>query len=292
MEAVLAVIATREPFIRHAEDARGHRGLPRRRHFRFFYRSALGRREESDVLLDVVDEAREVHTVVGLPVRAHFLPAEREVLVRVPTIESLLGDKLTAFAPHTSGVPLYRPDGTVRDVQQVAKQLFDIGVLFDAATDFSTIADSYDAMVEIERSYRFPNPSREDCLRDTWNACIGLVAATMKKAVAGRYPDGVHLHDGLDRMRGHITDPTYAQMGARPTLAAKCALLAAHLWTHEHFDFGHGRWANTPDQLEGVRTASLNGTHLPWLDRMKGVNPEAYFYLHEAVMLLRGAGLV
>jgi hypothetical protein len=101
-----------------------------------------------------------------------------------------LGDKLTAFAPHTSGVPLYHPDGTVRDVQQVAKQLFDVGVLFDAATNFDTIVSNYDLVVEIERTYRDPNPSREDCLRDTWKACIGLLA--QRPDIVAAYPDGAH----------------------------------------------------------------------------------------------------
>ena len=43
-------------------------------------------------------------------------------------MNSLLGDKLTAFAPRTIGI-LYHP---LRKTD-IAKQLFDVGVLFDAA---------------------------------------------------------------------------------------------------------------------------------------------------------------
>lgn len=289
VDTVLAEIANKEPFTRHEEDVRGHRGMPRRRHFRFIYRSALGKQEETEVLLDIVEEEREVHTIVDKPIRTTFLVPEREMLARVPTIESLLGDKLTAFAPRTSGVPLYHPDGTIRDVQQVAKQLFDIGVLFDAATDFDAIASSYDAVVEIERTYRDPNPSREDCLRDTWNACIGLCAT--RNVDKQQYPDASHLNDGLNRMGGHVTTPAYIHgQEARRTLVAKTALLVAHLLVKERFSFTDGKYSAA--KLDDVRPLTLNGTSLMWLDGMKAVNPEAYFYLHRAVRLLVEAGIL
>lgn len=291
VDAVLAEVATKEPFLRHEEDVRGHRGMPRRRHFRFFYRSALGKQLETEVLLDVVEEEREVHAIVNRPIGTSFLIAQREVLACVPTVESLLGDKLTAFAPHTSGVPLYRPDGTARDVQQVAKQLFDIGVLFDVAEDFDVLLGSYDAVVEVERTYRDPNPSRVDCLRDTWRACIGLLA--QRPEVMSAYPDGVHINNGFRRMMGHVTTPAYVSgFEARRTLAAKCALLVAHLWVEESFGFGNGRWNGSPEQFDIVKGATFTGTSFQWLNSMRDVNPEAYFYMHKAVTMLREAGVI
>lgn len=289
VDEVLAEIAKKDPFTGYKEDERGHRGMPRRRHFRFFYRSVLGKQEETEVLLDIVEEEREAHDIVDKPIRAHFVPVEREVLVKVPTVESLLGDKLTAFAPHTSGVPLYHPNGSVRDVQQVAKQLFDIGVLFDAADDFDAVLSSYDAVVEIERTYRDPNPSREDCLRDTWSACIGLCA--QKPIHVKDYPDALLINDGLNRMGGHVTTPAYIQgLEARRTLAAKAALLVAHLWVNERFSLSEGKYSAA--KLDQVRAATLNGKPLMWLDGMKAVNPEAYYYLHRAVTMLNEAKIL
>jgi predicted nucleotidyltransferase component of viral defense system len=291
VDAVLEEVATKEPFLRYEEDVRGHRGMPCRRHFRFIYRSALGKQAETDVLLDVVEEEREVHTIVDKRIGTSFLIAQREVLARVPTVESLLGDKLTAFAPRTSGVPLYHPDGTVRDVQQVAKQLFDVGVLFDAANDFDAIESSYDAVVEIERTYRDPNPSREDCLRDTWRACIGLLA--QRPDIAAAYPDGVHINNGLQRMMGHVTSPAYvSSFEAKRTLVAKCALLVAHLLVQERFDFMNGRWTSSAAQLSEVSDTSFNGTAFTWLNGMKAVNPEAHFYMHKAISMLQEARVI
>lgn len=47
-----------------------------------------------------------------------------ELTVNMPTLECLLGEKLTAFAPHTTGVPL----GKKKELE-IAKQLFDVAIL-------------------------------------------------------------------------------------------------------------------------------------------------------------------
>ncbi len=184
VNAVVQGIGARAPFLRWQEDDRGVRGLPQRRHFKFFYRSVLAGNVEQELLLDVVEEAREVHTLVTRPIRTSFLVPEAEHLVRVPTIEGLLGDKLTAFAPHTTGVPFHSPKSGEEQFQQVAKQLFDVGVLFDVATDFAAVAKSYDAVSAQESEYRGNQHSRAAALEDTWQACIALTAT--KPAILSR----------------------------------------------------------------------------------------------------------
>lgn len=218
VDAVVARIGRLAPFSRQEEDVRGIRGLPQRRHFKFFYRSALPPGIEQEVLLDMVEERTEVHTVVQRPIGTGFLQAERQVLVRVPTIESLLGDKLTAFAPATVGVPLRKADGSAADVQQVAKQLFDVGVLFDAAGDFAQVAGSYDSVCALEAGYRPARPTRGAALDDTLQACLALTAT--KKRELTLYPDALLLHDGFTRMAGHLTWPDFGREHRR-TLAAR-----------------------------------------------------------------------
>jgi hypothetical protein len=281
--AVVGAIGGRAPFLRWQEDDRGARGLPQRRHFKFFYRSALPGFVEQELLLDVVEEAREVHTLVTRPIRTSFLAPEVEHLVRVPTVESLLGDKLTAFAPHTTGVPFHQRSGE-EQLQQVAKQLFDVGVLFDVATDFDAVAKSYTAVSAQESEYRGNQHSREAALDDTWQACIALTAT--KPAIVANYPDAKLLHDGLDKMRGHLTTPAYvADVQARRTLAAKAAALAAYLRAGAAFDFGSMRYTGSREQIEALRAATLNGTPLAWIDGVKGANAEAYYYWHRAILL-------
>jgi hypothetical protein len=284
VNAVVQAIGARAPFLRWEADDRGVRGLPQRRHFKFFYRSALPGFVEQELLLDVVEEAREVHTLVTRPIRTSFLEPESEHLVRVPTIESLLGDKLTAFAPHTTGVPFYQRSGEGQS-QQVAKQLFDVGVLFDVASDFDAVAKSYNAVSAQELEYRGNQHSRDAALDDTWQACVALTAT--KPGILANFPDAKLLHDGLNKMRGHLTTPAYiGDVQARRTLAAKTAALAAHLRAGVSFAFEGMRYTGSPAQLDMLRVATLNGKPLSWIDGVKGANAEAYHYWYHAIQLV------
>ena len=280
VDAVIADVGGSAPFLRWKEDVRGARGLPQRRHFKFFYRSALGMGVVQEVLLDIVEETAAVHTIVERAIRTGFLVPDREILVRVPTVESLLGDKLTAFAPTTTGVLLRKADGSAADVQQVAKQLFDVGMLFEAAVDFAQVRHSYDAVCALESGYRSTRPSRAAALEDTLAACLALTAT--KKRDLAAFADAPLLHDGFERMRGHITWPEFGREHRR-TLAARAAVLVTHLRDGRDFDFSGKRYVGSSEQIEGLRPATLNGTQHAWLDGVKAVNPEAYYYWHLAL---------
>ena len=283
MTRLVDMIGRRAPFLGAEEDARGVRDLPQRRHFKFYFRSALGQQAELPVLLDVVEEHRPVHTTLQRAIRTPFLEPESEVFVTVPTIESLLGDKLTAFAPTTTGVPLRKPDGSAADVMQVTKQLFDVGVLFDAASDFAQMGQSYDAISALESGYRATRPTREAALDDTIKACLSLTAT--KAPVLALYPDAPLLHNGFERMAGHLTWAGFGREHRR-TLAAKAVVLAAHLRAGRNFDFATRRYTGSPEQIATLRAATLNGTSHAWLDGLKAVNPEAYHYWLAASQLL------
>jgi hypothetical protein len=44
------------------------------------------------------------------------------------------------------------------------------------------------------------------------------------------------------------------------------------------------RYTRSPEQLEGLKAASLSGHPLSWLDSIKSINDEAYFYMHNALV--------
>jgi hypothetical protein len=137
--AVLKQAGTHSPFTGYEHDAQRDRELSPKKHFRFFYPSAVEAKTDH-VLLDVLFERQVAPYCEPVVINTPFITLEREVRVGVPTVNSLLGDKLTAFAPHTIGIlyhPLRRTD--------IVKQLFDVDVLFDAATDLSVTAEAYAA---------------------------------------------------------------------------------------------------------------------------------------------------
>ncbi|MEI7935116.1 MAG: hypothetical protein WCK27_00370 [Verrucomicrobiota bacterium] len=83
-----------------------------------------------------------------------------------------------------------------------------------------------------------------------------------------------------------LTTPAYVRdVQARRTLASKAATLTAHLRAGVPFDFGTMRYTGSAQQLAALRVATLNGQPLSWIDGVRAVNSEAYYYWHRAILL-------
>lgn len=278
LDAVVARIAHMAPFTGFEEQDRGIRGLPRRRHFKFHYTSPTQGRS-LHILLDVVEEASCPVDLIDKPIRTPFIEVEREVLVRVPTLEALLGDKLTAFAPRTIGVPFQPANGKPCDTMQVVKQLFDVAELIGHAGDMSAVARAYDAMQVLENGYRGGDFTREQTLDDTRDACLTLATRDLRGVARSEEADW--LLDGAQRLRSHLIGGRFTLDDAR-IAAGKVALLGTVL--------RHGRVDLEPAALryhgdvEAIRPLQIAGE---WqvLNRLKAANPEAFFYWHRASLI-------
>ena len=90
-----------------------------KRHFKFTYDSPINNKQFY-ILLDVLEvETKEI--------RNDLLLTEEEYLtVKIPSADCILADKLTAFAPHTTGVELNKG----KDME-VMKQLYDVCSLIE-----------------------------------------------------------------------------------------------------------------------------------------------------------------
>ena len=80
------------PFIGYQEDERGYRGLPNRRHFKFIYNKIGGGSVTPYILLDVVEEKECLLPLISKPIKTNFIEIEKELSVKIPTVEGLLGD--------------------------------------------------------------------------------------------------------------------------------------------------------------------------------------------------------
>jgi hypothetical protein len=285
LERILAEVAIRAPFSHWEESVRDGGRLPKRRHFKFYYHSALGINELAppSVMLDVVEENDVVHALETKIITTGFLQAEREITVQLPTLESLLGDKLTAFAPTTTGVPLRRTDGMPGEAVQVVKQLFDVGMLFSLAINGSELSDTYRRAQAKEANYRGGIHSLDATLDDTIATC--LAATPFKDKVRSRFPDYPLLYNGYRGMRGHLTRPFSEEDFRR--FAAQTATLAAHIKTGTAIDFASLRYTGTAEQNAAIKANSFNNTPWDWLDGLKQINPAAYHYWMQTSRLLK-----
>lgn len=127
-------------------------------HSKFFYQVAfldeVDRRE--NILLDVLNEDCHYNEVLTLPVESQFIKMEGEPgLVKVPSAGDILGDKLTAYAPNTTGIP-YVKNGTDASME-IIKQLYDIARLFEITENLETTAKSFERIAEVELAPTLPS---------------------------------------------------------------------------------------------------------------------------------------
>jgi hypothetical protein len=93
-------------------------------------------------------------------------------MVTVPTVDSITGDKLTAFAPNTVGIPYMK--GKQSFAMEICKQLFDLNRLFDNIENIEVVAESFNRFAKHEIEYRkteHPDLTVEQVLKDTIDTC-------------------------------------------------------------------------------------------------------------------------
>lgn len=276
--AALAKVSRLSPLTGHEHDAQRDRELPPKKHFKVFYPSAIEPKTDH-VLLDVLFEPGVAPNCEPVIINTPFLIPEREVRVAVPTVNSLLGDKLTAFAPRTIGI-LYNP---LRKTD-IAKQLFDIGVLFDAATDLSVAADVYTATHARQLIYRNASFSLADTLNDSIE--FGFLYSQLGLRGHVKTEQGLYLQEGVTALQNHLVNQPFRRDEAR-IAAAKVACISAWIQlrpagvTIEQLRFQAERVANLRDlQIQA-----------PWssLTRLKGGNAQAFHYWYQAQRILIGS---
>ena len=79
-------------------------GVPKA-HYTFAYKSSIKGAYTGTILLDILLEDSSYPEVADKEIKAKWIETEDKTMVTVPTIDAITGDKLTAFAPNTIGIP-------------------------------------------------------------------------------------------------------------------------------------------------------------------------------------------
>lgn len=280
LDRILEEVAKVPPFVGYEEQIRGYRGLPDRRHFKFFYSPLINGNPAPFVFLDVVEELHVPHDVIRKPITPSILEIRREILVNIPKVESLLADKLTAFAPRTTGVPFNPGNGDPPDTMQIVKQLFDVGELFNLAEDLTEVRRVYQKVFALENEYRGGGFTPADALEDTLQASLSLSKHQIKGV--NDSPDALTLVDGVRKLKSHLVDHNFTLDMAK--LAGAKAALMARLIACEESGQSLEIYKTIPPPEE-IRLLNIDGD---WerLNRLKSVNPAAFWYWYQASNLL------
>lgn len=105
---ILNSICERQGFTKWEPVERQAKGQIKKSHYKLFYPSSVMDGKEQNILLDVLHEQVNYHTIIKKPLNMSFIESVGEpVMVTMPDINSITGDKLTAFSPNTIGIPYF-----------------------------------------------------------------------------------------------------------------------------------------------------------------------------------------
>lgn len=251
------------PFLAKDEDIRkGKNGIVKK-HFKFTYFSPI-RNKEFYILLDIVFARLPYAKTMEKEIKNELLlTSGNNLSVMVPTAECILGDKLTAFAPRTTGILL----GTERELE-IAKQLYDTATLADYLVDYDIFAETYKTAVAEETEFRGEKWDAEYVLEDTIRACKSIISR-------GGYDkdDFSEYLRGIKSLKNHILEPGY-NVDDATWKACKVMYLASCLISGNAY-----RKIVNPEEYISSR---LEGDDCKKLVYVRKANPEAYAYLVEA----------
>lgn len=257
------------PFFDKEEDIRKGENNIEKRHFRFKYLSPSSAKEVV-VILDVLFEKRQYPNTVFKSIKNSLLLTEGEdLIVEMPDVDSILGDKLTVFAPNTTGINF----GKDKELE-IIKQLFDCATLFDVMKNIEIVRDSYRKVVNSEMSYRGLTCGIEDVLKDTIRGCLCIATR------GGSNPEDFKYYiDGIGRIRNHIIRKMFNGEIAG-AYASRVMYLAASILT------GNDDIVNIEDGSKYI-AQRVEISKPKWFTYLKIVDPISYGYLIEASRLLK-----
>lgn len=238
-----------------------------KQHAKFYYEvSYQGNGGEDKILLDVLYEEVHYSKIESLPIQSPLLVIDEPTMyVKVPSPEDLLGDKLTAFAPHTTGIPFYK--GEKKCTMEIIKQMFDLASLFDIVDDLLITRETFRKFAMTELQYRHSQVGVKDVLEDIYQTALCI-------CTRGYYNQEEYrlLQDGIRSIAGFIHSERY-NIDLAIVNASKVAYIAKLLSRGEN-EIHH----YTRSELENLSSQELSPELPTKLYKLRKTHPEAYFY--------------
>jgi len=260
IEAILDIIS-KETIFTHWEDDNNRKHTPNAPigHFKMYYKSNVDGSVEP-ILLDLLYTPNPYPELMEVPIAHDWIQTTEEIItVKMPTFDAILGDKLTAFAPKTTGI-LYTKGRPV----EIIKQLFDVAFLMDNISDLKMVRNSYAQVVKEEIAFRKLKLSSDQVLEDTQEACYVLSTRDVKSEEFKHLQVGVSNFTNFTLTKFNIEEAIIA--------AAKVAYLSELLKME-----GKTKIERFNQPLE-VKDWLIEDPKFNKLNKLKKSNPEAFFY--------------
>ena len=192
-------------------------------------------------------------------------------MVKMPSANDLLGDKLTAFAPNTTGIPYFKHGNSMN--MEINKQLYDVACLFDLFDDLIVVRDTFEKIAGKELSYREgDNITALDVLDDIFQTSLCISTRGMQGE--GKFDE---LMVGIKRVNGFIFSEAY-QIDKAIVCASKAAYLSALIKS------GASEFERFVDSSQ-IKDWQIEQMEYNKLNKLKKTSAEAFFYWYKACLM-------
>ena len=200
-------------------------------------------------------------------------------MVTTPDFNNILGDKLTAFAPTTTGIPYIKKDKEMG--MEIIKQMYDVGCLFDEIDNVSMVKDVFNAFATVELKYRGNTHTISDVLDDTFYTALAIC---FRKDIQNT--NFAVLNNGITSIKSYIFSDSF-HLDKAVTYASKAAYLTILIKysKEEIIRF------NPKVNLKDLEIKQFNPAHplneLNKLNKLKKSNPEAFHYWYQIYKIIQ-----
>lgn len=217
LEKIFDDIVANSPFTRWEPSPREPEFDVPKEHFKFYYSlSRPGRFAEEPILLDILYGESSYPTVQQINLNHSLLYTEKPFTeVTLPTIEGMTGDKLTAFAPQTLGIPF----GKNKSVE-IIKQLFDLHQLLGYCVQWNDVAQSFHHTANTVAGYYQKEVTPEEVVDDILQTAF--ILGMRGKVEKGYFSE---MKQGIDGLNNYLMDQRFT-LPAAITASARVARLA------------------------------------------------------------------
>ena len=241
------------------------------KHFIFYYDSVF-KAQNPHILLDIVLKEHNFPNSQNKLIKTPFFETSEIIKTEVPFINSILADKLTAFAPKTIGIP-FDEKSTARKTG-IIKQLFDISNLFDFANNLNVIKNSYTKLQTFECDLRKKTYSIKETLKDSIETSYLICQSGLKGSISNNEIE--ILRFGCKNLKNYLLDGTFSLEQAKIP-ASKIAFLASALLYESKVKLNDFKY--NPAKIGIIKDLKLDGKYR-LLTRLKSIEPEAFYYWH------------
>lgn len=240
-------------------------------HYLFEFDSVYNK-NSNNILLDVVFDEIPHTGKKQVSIENSWIKTDEPIIkAHVPSIDSLIGDKLTAFAPNTIGVP-YQKDKEV----EIIKQLYDLNFLLSHTENLQPVKTTFDAVSEDQFKYLKKDLTQKNVLEDIFQTA--LIIARRDKNTGYDKVKFQELFDGIRKFNPFLIEG-YFRIDQAQAASARVAYLASKLQNEDYSELEV--YSSDID----IKELEIKNIQYNFLNRFKRTNPEAFFYWYQCLSI-------